>query len=207
MNDETAPQGQMVPFAKRHAAAAARMHQAGIRTGFLSSLGQRFLKQLYIGIAACPAGFGHVWENSDGELRAFLVNSEDTGKLYKQALKRRGFWMGLALLKFIFRPSVIRHMWNTLRYPAQVGDDVPKAEMLSIAVAEELRRHGIGKALMDAGAAEFKRRGISRIKGAVWAKNEASCGLCLKMGYKLLRTIEYHGKPTNIFVLDLNDLP
>ena len=79
--------------------------------------------------------------------------------------------MALPILRFLLRPSVIRRLIHTLRYPSQVGDALPAAEVLSIAVSASARGKGVGKALIQAGFNELARRGISEVKVAVWDQN------------------------------------
>lgn len=194
------------PMAKSHARAAAELHRKGIDTGFLSSLGPGFLTQLYKALPACPAGFGYVWEDSAGVL-GFVCCAESTGRAYKQSLLRRGVQMALPILRFLIRPSVIRRMIHTLRYPSQVGDELPAAEVLSIAVSADARGKGVGKALMEAAFEEFRRRGISQVKVAVWAGNETANRFYERCGYHLAVQREHHGLPMNVYVIDLSEPP
>lgn len=195
------------PMAKRHAAAAAALHAKGISTGFLSSLGQRFLRQIYAAIPSCPAGFGYVWEEPDGRILGFIACAESTGRVYKQALVRRGFWMALVLARFVVRPSVVRRLIETLRYSAQVGAKLPPAEVLSIAVAEETRGKGIGKAIIAAAMEAYRRRGIREIKVAVGADNLAANEFYKRSGFVLTLTRQHHGLPMNVYVARLGDSP
>jgi len=193
------------PLEKRHAAAVAALHRLGIATGFLSSLGERFLRQMYAAVPSAPAGFGFVWEETDGRVLGFVACAESTDRLYKQALLRRGVLMALALLPRCLRPSVIRRLWETLRYPSEVGEDLPVAEVLSITVAEEARGRGIGSALVDAAFEEFRRRNISRVKVAAWAGNEAANRFYHRCGFRLALTRDHHGLPMNLYVRDAGD--
>ena len=190
------------PLTKRHARAVAELHRDGIRTGFLSSLGPMFLRQLYAAIPSCPGGFGDVWQEPDGSVLGFIACAESTGKLYKQALLRRGVLMSLPLIRFLVRPSVIRKIWQTLRYPGEVGPELPAAEVLSIVVSPDARGKGVGKALMQAATEEFARRGIRRIKVAVWAQNAPANAFYRKCGFELAATREHHGLPMNIYIAE-----
>jgi ribosomal protein S18 acetylase RimI-like enzyme len=194
---------RVVAMEKSHAAAAAELHRRGINTGFLSSLGSGFLKQLYKAIRSCPSGFGYVWQEEDGRVLGFIACAESTGRVYKQALRRRGVMMALPILRFLVRPSVIRRMMQTLRYPAEAGEELPPAEVLSIAVDEAARGKGVGKALMEAAFEEFRRRGISRVKVAVGAANEAANKFYLRCGFSLTLRREHHGLPMNIYTIEL----
>ena len=201
MTDQTPPADPVIPLAKRHARQVARLHINGIDTGFLSSLGPGFLKQIYKALPGCGSGFGYVWEDPDGAVVGFIACAESTGKLYKQSLLRRGVLMALPLLRFVFRWSVIKRLWQTLRYPAEVGADVPAAELLSIAVDPSARGRGVGKQLMAAAVEAFRRRGIERFKVAVWAGNEAANAFYQRCGFTLALQREHHGLPMNIYVL------
>ena len=179
------------------------MHRLGIDTGFLSSLGPMFLRQIYKAIPSCPAGFGYVWEEPDGRVLGFIACTESTGRVYKQSLLRRGLLMAFPLLRFVFRPSFVKRMIHTLRYPSQVGDDLPPAEVLSVAVSSDSRGKGVGRAVMSAAFEEFKRRGIVDIKVAVWAENEAGNAYYRKCGFELAAVREHHGLEMNVYVRHL----
>jgi ribosomal protein S18 acetylase RimI-like enzyme len=191
----------VVTITKRHARQAARLHRDGIGTGFLSSLGLAFLRQLYIAIPRCEVGFGYAWEEADGEVLGFVACAESTGRLYKQALRKRGPWMALPLLRYLLRPSILRRMWHTWRYPSQVGDDLPAAEILSIAVSSAARGKGVGKQLMQAALTEFARRGCTHAKVAVWAGNETANAFYQRCGFELALTREHHGLPMNLYTI------
>ena len=189
------------PMRKDHAAAVAELHRLGISSGFLSSLGPMFLRQLYKAVPSCPAGFGYVWEEPDGHVLGFIACAESTGKLYKQSLLRRGVLMAFPLLRFVTRPSIIKRMYHTWRYPSQVGDDLPSAEVLSIVVSKNVCGKGVGKALMGAALGEFASRKIAEVKVAVGAGNEAGNKFYKKCGFELALTREHHGLPMNIYTI------
>ena len=193
------------PMTSRHAAAAARLHQEGINTGFLSSLGRGFLRQLYAAIPSVRSGFGYVWEEPDGTVLGFIACSETTKRLYKQAIIRRGLLMGLAMVPRVVRhPSVIKRIWETLCYPGEADEQLPSPEVLSIAVDASARGKGVGRALMEAAFAEFRRRGVLQIKVAVGSTNEAANVFYQQCGFSLAVTREHHGLPMNIYTVDLS---
>ena len=184
---------------KRHARAVAGLHLTGIQSGFLTSLGPRFLRQLYAAIPSCPAGFGRVWQEPDGQVLGFIACTESTGRLYKQSFLRRGLLMALPLLRYMFRFSMLKRMWETLRYPSETTDDLPAAEVLSIVVSDETRGKGVGKALMKAAMEEFVSRGIKQVRVAVGADNEVANKFYLRCGFELAMTREHHGLNMNIY--------
>lgn len=195
-------ESKVIPLGPVHAAAAAQLHRQGIDTGFLSSLGQPFLKQLYLAVPKCPAGFGYVWVEDDGQVLGFIACAESTGQLYKQSLVRRGLRMAWPLGRFLFRPATVKRMIQTLRYPSQVGGELPAAEVLSIAVSSEARGKGVGKALMAAALKEFDRRSVGQCKVAVGADNVTANEFYKRCGFKLALTRQHHGRPMNVYVID-----
>jgi len=190
------------PLTEEFADAAAELHRSNIRTGFLSSLGISFLRQLYKAIAVCPSGFGFVWQGENGEIWGFIACAENTGRLYKQVFLHRGLLVVIPLLRFIFRLSVLKRIWETLRYPAETAVNLPQAEVLSIAVSSQARGKGIGKVLMKTAMDEFVRRGIKQVRVAVWAGNEVANKFYQRCGFSLATTREHHGLPMNIYVID-----
>lgn len=196
---------EIVPLEKRHARVAAELHRTAITTGFLSSLGSAFLGQLYKAVPSCSVGFGFVWEGSSGEVLGMVSCAESTGRLYRQCLKRRGLLMALTLLKHVLRPSAISRMMETLRYPSQAAEDLPAAEVLSVAVSENARGQGIGKALMNAAHDEFRRRGIDRVRVAVGGNNRAAKAFYRACGYDLVAERAHHGSPMSIFAISFSE--
>ena len=191
-------------MSRHHAGVVAMLHRTGIETGFLSSLGLRFLKQLYAAIPSCPAGFGYVWQEPDGRVLGFVACAESTGRLYKQALLRRGILMALPLIRFIFRLSVLKRIWETLRYPSQTAKDLPQAEVMSIMVSEEIRGKGVGKALMKAAMDEFANRRLRQVRVSVGAGNEPANKFYQRCGFSLAMTRKHHGLDMNIYTTQID---
>ena len=193
---------QVRQLAKRDAREVADLHAQGIRSGFLTKLGRGFLRELYIGICSSPSGFGYVWEDGGGRVLGFISCAEDSGRLFKQVLLRRGMFMAVPLLRFTLSPATIRRMWQTLRYPTQTQEaDLPAAEVLSIVVGDTARGRGTGKDLMAAALTEFVRRGISEVKVAVSLENSVAKGFYERCGFELTLTRTHHGRPMDIYVL------
>ena len=151
------------PLRADDAQAVALLHHKGIPTGFLSSLGRGFLEALYAAIPSSPSGLGFVCDL--GKPVGFVACTTGTGSLYKQVLKQHGGRLALCVLPNLWRPQVIKNCLETLRYPDEVGDGLPDAEILSIAVHERVRGKGVGKALLRRGLAALRGRGIDPALG------------------------------------------
>jgi ribosomal protein S18 acetylase RimI-like enzyme len=175
----------------------AKLHQEGIPTGFLSSLGVNFLTDLYTAIPSCASGFGYVCDVA-GPV-GFVAGAYDVGTLYKEVLRKRGVRMAMRLVAHAIRPSVIKNVWETIRYSEDVGDELPSPEILSIAVAKPFQRRGVGGALMRRALAMFRGQGIDRIKVAVWSANESAQSLYRRCGFQLAKTRIHHGLPMTIY--------
>jgi len=186
------------PMRASDAEAVAKLHQAGISRGFLSSLGTNFLKELYRAIPASSTGMGFVLDV--GEPVAFVAITTSTGRLYKDVLKRSGFRLCQTLVTRMWRPKVVRKCFETLLYPNKVSDDLPSAEVLSIVVNERLRGKGVGRALMRRAMAALSAAGIERVKVACSPANRPAVGLYTHCGFRLAQESEHHGQPFALYV-------
>ena len=186
---------------------AASLHKEGICKGFLSRLGRRFLTQLYKAVPACPDGFGYVYEDKQGKVLGFVACAMNTRRVYRQALRRRGLGMALALIKHFLSPRTIRGMVETLRYPDRHSENLPAAEVLSIALDPGWRRHGVGKRLMAAAMREFATKGIQDVKLTVAADNRPANNFYRTCGFDLATRSSHHGVATNVYVIWTDKAP
>ena len=185
-------------------AQVAKLHAEGIARGFISSLGPTFIKQLYRGIVSCPSAFCLVAVDED-RVVGFLAGAESVGKLYRSLILRRGLLMIGPLLRFAFSPRTIRKIFQTLLYPSHTGKEYPPAEVLSVVVAADARRRGVGDKLMRAGLKELAHRNISAVKVAVAADNEPANHYYIKEGFEKAGIYDSHGVQTNIYVRQLSN--
>lgn len=180
------------PLCADDAPAVATLHQQGIPTGFLSSLGPKFLTELYSVLADSQHGFGFVCDLGGAPV-GFIACAADTGRFYKEALKKRGVRLALRLLPHIWRPRALRNTIETVLYPSDLPDDLPVAEILSIVVTAKARRRGIGRVLVGRAMAAFRGRDIKQVIVSAWAENEAAEALYLSCGFDVAHTRKHHG--------------
>ena len=189
-----------------HFRAAARLHAEGITEGFLSTLGKPFLAALYEGIAAAKEA-GVFVALEDGEVLGFISYARDVKGCYRQVLRRK--WPGLtrAMLPNLFRGTIYRKVWETLRYPfthktqpvsaAKESCTVLRPELLSMAVGPRARGKGVGKLLVlsvDKVMQELGQEGYFVVTHGV---DERSNGFYQGCGFRLTGSYESHGKPMN----------
>jgi ribosomal protein S18 acetylase RimI-like enzyme len=181
------------------AARVAHLHVEGLPDSLLAGLGPRFLTRLYLRIAQDPGSFLLVREHG-GEVAGFVAGTVNTGALYRSFLRHDGLGAALSASGHLLRHG--RRAWDTLRYGRGAGDPSdPPAELLSLAVAADARRLGIGGQLVDAFVAELDRRGISTCRVTVGASNAAARALYAGAGFQDARTIEVHrGDPSVVMI-------
>ena len=189
------------PLRADDAPAVAALHQNGIPTGFLSSLGPKFLAELYSVLADSEHGFGFVCDLGESPV-GFIACADDTGRFYKEALKKRGVRLALRLLPHIWRPQALRNSIETVLYPSNLPDDLPAAEILSIVVTAKARRRGIGRTLVRRAMAAFRGRGIKQAIVSAGAENGPAEALYRDCGFDVAHTRKHHGLPMATYVAD-----
>ncbi len=181
----------------------AKLHIEGISTGFISSLGLKFVTALYYTICRHKSSFGFVAVDS-GKVIGFVAFSTKLSGLYKFACLRYGIKFGFILFKYLFSIERFKKIFANTLYAANTKKvDLPDAELLSIAVAPDGRGKGIAEQMVRTGLAECGSRGIDKVKVLVDAKNEPANRLYQKTGFVLADQIDSHGVLSNVYVADL----
>jgi len=174
--------------------AAAALHVSQIEAGFLASLGVGFLTRLYRRIAREERSLLLVAEDN-GQVVGFAAASLDVTALYRSFLLRDG-----AVAAVLAAPRLARS-WRkaleTFRYPGHASSALPKAELLSVAVAPSSRGRGYGRALVAEVTAELRRRGSDGVRVVVAADNHAARALYLSCGFEPVACFEMHAGSTS----------
>jgi len=178
----------------------ASLHFDGISTGFISSLGLGFVAALYEAINNDKNSFCLAAQEGD-EVFGFAAFTEDLGSLYKSAIKSNGLKLVLAVGLKMLKPAVIKRIMQNLFYPSKTEKlDLPKAELLSIAISPQARGKGLGIQLCEAGFEECRRRGMQKVKVLVAADNQPANKLYQKVGFEFVTSIDSHGVKSNVYV-------
>ncbi len=182
------------------AADVARLHAESITEGFLSRLGPRFLRQLYIGVHQAEGSCVYVAEH-EGRILGFCAYARDVSAMYKRVLRARFFRLGLASLPYSLNPRLLREIFDTLRYPAkQAACDLPAAEILSISVSAEARGTGTGRALLEAVYERARADGETKIKVLAGAKLDGANRFYQACGFTKVAELTQHGETLNVYV-------
>lgn len=191
---------EIIPLKSEHAQSVARLHQEGIPTGFLSSLGSSFLAELYASISQSPEGFGFV-ACEKGDVVGFVAFTTNLRQLYKTVLRGQGLKLMGILLPHLFSVKTIKKIVQNIFYPGKTKKlNLPQAELLSIAVSSDCRGKGLAGQLIKYGFEECRRRGIIQVKVLVAEANQTANRLYQKNGFVLITQIDSHGCTSNIYV-------
>lgn len=169
--------------------ALAQLHSDGIDTGFLPTLGMRFMRRLYKALISFDEAVVLVADDGTGAI-GFVAGVADTGRFYKHFLRRHGIQAGLAALSRLVRPSVLSRAWESLRYEG--GDPTVRAELLATALRPRARGRGIGTRLGSALLEELGSRHVDRVRVVVGADNAGAIAAYRKMGFEDAGVTEVH---------------
>lgn len=169
----------------------ARIHEATITGGFLSTLGPKFLIKLYETLAGSEHSFLIV-AHRDGRMLGFICGSGSTSRVYKDFMKRAGLSSLPILLPKLLSFARIKRIIETLLYPKKQGDDLPESEILNFCVDESVQRSGVGKILFFALVDEFRKRGVTEIRIVTGETQTKAQGFYEKLGATKAKTIQVH---------------
>ena len=182
------------------AASLARLHRTSMPTAFLPTLGDRFLRRLYRTMVLDPEAVTLVADEG-GRVVGFAAGVPSVGAFYRRFARRDALAAGLAAAPRLMRPSVLRRVIETARYPSSM-DGVPDAELLSIAVENARRSNGVGNALADGIARGLAARGVPAFKVVVGADNEGANRFYERIGFTSAGGIAVHdGVPSNVWLM------
>jgi glycosyltransferase involved in cell wall biosynthesis/predicted GNAT family N-acyltransferase len=183
----------------RDVASLARLHRLSMPEAFLPTLGDPFLRQLYRAAVADPEAVTVVAERR-GRVVGFAAAVPSIRRFYLRFLRTRGIAAALVAAPRLLRRDVVRRVWETARYPSG-SPALPDAELLSIAVAPEVRTGGIGGSLARRSLDELAARGVGKVKVVVGAENEPANRFYERIGFEPVDRIRLHeGTVSNVLV-------
>lgn len=181
------------------ARALAGLH-AEIATGFLPTLGPRFLTRLYRALIAWPEADVWVAEDDVSPL-GFVASVESTGRFYKHFALRHAIPAGSSVAPRLARPSVVKRILETFRHGIGGGAGGAEAELFSIATSAEARGKGLGGRLLAQAVQGYRQRGLERVRVVVAADNRASLTAHRSAGFRDADEIEVHaGEASKVLV-------
>lgn len=189
--------------AQRHRQVAA-LHAAAIDQGFLATLGEPFLAQVYRAIDEAADSVLLV-EELDGRVVGFVAGGSGMATIYRRML-RHPLQLAFSLASVFAQPSRLLRMMDIVRYgrASDAGLVLPRAELLSVAVDPACRGTGLAVRLYEGLEEHFARRGINAFRITVGESLAAAHRFYQRMGAKPMGRIEVHaGRGSVVYVQEV----
>lgn len=179
----------------------ATLHAASIDQGFLATLGVPFLSLMYQAIDEAPGSVLIVDEDA-GRIRGFVSGGTGMGSIYRRMLGAP-LRLALALLPSLVQPKRLKQIFEILRYSSGSSsqDDLPRAELLSIAVDPSWRGRQIAENLYRQLQRHFRAANISAFKIVVGEALAPAHRFYTRMGAQPVANMEVHEGERSIVYL------
>ena len=174
-----------------------RIHKQEIASGFLSSLPLKFLEKTYFSVIENDFC---VTAKENNEIIGFIAGTANIENLYHYFF-RKYFFISL----FILAPKVFnfKKIFETIFY-VRKKEELPSAELLTIAVKKDFRGQGISKKMLEFFISEMNKRGVKEFKVLVGGNLKPAISFYEKNNFKFLKEIEVHGKEkSRIYIYNL----
>ena len=201
------------------------LHENGIKTGFLTSLGKGFLTRFYHSMIHLDSAVLLVARNPEGKIYGFVSGTEDVTRLYRDFLRSPYVLHAIVELvkNFLFasnksdcpKETTIRNkiyicwkwifrIWETLTYTTKDEiQSLPKSELLSIVVNSGIRGSDVATQLMGALKSAFFARNVLTFKIVVSAENMRARRYYEKMGGVPVAEIQVHqGEVSYVYIIN-----
>jgi len=189
---------------KDEAVQIARIHQEEINQGFLSQLGIKFLAKLYEAMIVSSFAFVVVAKENN-RIVGFISGCYDVGKFYRDFYRKYAVSSFFTLLPKVFKISFLKKVFEILKYPKNKQKDLPKAELLTIALLKDFRARGIAQELFKRFLSEMRDREIDIFKVVVGESLPRAIGFYEKVGFKLHSFVSIHkGEKSRIYTYNLS---
>ena len=180
-------------------AALAGLHMSEIDTGFLPSLGRRFMQVLYEAMIRWQGSVVIVADDA-GVPVGFVSGVSDVGAFYRHFVRAHWLRATWAALPRVLRPSVIGPAWEALRYGSSDLGEVD-AELLSMSVAPRARGRGLSTDLGQRFLSQMAQSGCDSVRVVVASENSTAIGAYRKLGFADRSRIEVHaGESSEVLV-------
>jgi ribosomal protein S18 acetylase RimI-like enzyme len=183
------------------------IHLEAFQGFFLSELGERFLRELYVGILQDPSGIAFVYEK-DGILVGFVAGSASPSGFYRRLLVKRWWRFGLASMGAVLRqPGIIPRLLRAFNTPNNPMPSEDCGTLMSIAVSPKIQGQGIGKELVKVFINESRQRGLKAVNLTTdKVNNDAVNKFYQRFGFRCFRTyFTPENREINEYLIGLED--
>jgi len=195
-------------FQREHGPQVARLHRVALPDGFLSTLGDQFLCELYLGIGRDPQSRVWVALGDNGLVVGYLSGSADVRACYRHVLSTRAFHLARTVMPSLLSARVLKRVMETVLYPFRSSSSEIaaaralelEAELLSIAVAETGRGQGVGRALVasfEEFLGEYRYQGPYRV--VTHAADPRSNAFYQSLGFQPAGQFRHHDHSMSVY--------
>jgi ribosomal protein S18 acetylase RimI-like enzyme len=197
-----------IGFTKKDISQIVKVHRQEIQQGFLSSLGDKALEMIFS--LASESDFGILITAKDvntGCTCGFVCGTTHTGAFYKDFLRRRFFQGIVYFVPKLLSPTKLWKAMETLIYPAKKEViDMPRAELLIIAVDNAYKGSGIAQTLFYELIKAFKNKGVTTFKVVAGRELVRAQRFYQKLGPTKVDSIQVHrGQSSLVYMYDIVD--
>lgn len=165
------------------AQALARLHVAAIPDGFLSSLGERFLMDVYRAVASSDQAFIFVARDQKDAVVGFICGSLNTSRVLRSFVVAKPHALIRAMRSGGVRSAVVKRMLETARYPRRAAaTGMPSAEIMNFCVDESHRTLGVGRRLFDHLAERFQLLDVEKFSIVTGAQQTSAQAFYARLG-------------------------
>ena len=146
-----------------HVASAVELHVHAFPDFFLTFLGRKFLRQLYLVYCADPTTIALVAVRaSGGEILGTVIGPLEPASFYKRLLLKRWWRFGIAACGAVLRkPGIVPRLFRAVRYRGDEPTEGHKRALLaSIAVSPAAQGLGVGKLLTQGFLSRARAAGL-----------------------------------------------
>ncbi len=190
------------PAQKNDALAIAKIHKSEIKKGFLSTLPISFLEKFYLALINSNYSFCII-AKENGQPAGFVSGITDMNKFYNYFLRKYFFYSLLLFLPKIVSFSFFKKVFETLIYPSK-AKDLPKAELLTIAVDQKFQNKGVGSLMFNEFKGAMKKRDIKSFKVIVGEFLKPAIAFYEKNGFVFAKKVSVHGRDlSRVYIFNL----
>ena len=177
----------------------ASLHIASITSGFLPTLGLKFLSLMYRCIDEAASTI-LITKYNDDQLVGFVTGSVGMSSLYRLMLSHP-FVLVFTLFPVVFRIKKVKKIFSILSHSSgSVRASYPAPELLTICVNSSFRRQGIADALYVKLCNEFMSKSVNEFVIVVGKALDAK-RFYLKQGATVVGQLQVHaGADSNVFI-------
>ena len=182
---------------------AASLHIASIPSGFLPTLGVKFLSLMYRCIDESASTI-LITKYNDDQLVGFVTGSVGTSSLYRSMLSHP-FGLVFALLPVVISIKKVRKIFSILNHSSgSVRASYPAPELLTICVNSSFRRQGIADELYLKLCNDFKSKSVNEFVIVVGKALDAN-RFYINQGANIVGELQVHaGADSNVFIQRVN---